>query len=191
MRHTSVFLLCCYTLVIITACERTKNMAQNAEEKIEKGINIGQEHYNRTKAFSQKTKQQFKDWKKEGKDFIDELGPRDGIRIYEALFDSPTSSCVEVLGYQDQVVPKIDYAIFLHFKTCPDEVERILAQHTFRKATVSGKSLATTYGVNWFRPQDLGDSVLVYQYALNEYGNGQTLYLNQTKTEGYCEDIWD
>src|SRR5438552_8915289 len=48
----------------------------------------------------------------------DMLKPRTAEEIYIALFGKTDNNCVNILDYQDQVVPKIDYAIWLHFETC-------------------------------------------------------------------------
>ena len=69
----------------------------------------------------------------------DTLRPRNADEIYDALFGKRKTDCVRVLNYQDQVVPKIDYAIWLHFETCPEELKRILSRHEF-----SGGKVATT-----------------------------------------------
>ncbi len=41
----------------------------------------------------------------------DTCKPRTGDEIYNALFDKRQTDCVKILNYQDQVIPKIDYAI--------------------------------------------------------------------------------
>ena len=69
----------------------------------------------------------------------DTFKSRTGNEIYDALFDKRKSDCVKVLNYQDQVVPKIDYAIWLHFETCPSELKRILAKHEFILDTLPTK----------------------------------------------------
>src|SRR5690606_39355592 len=58
------------------------------------------------------------------------LSPRTGDEIYDALFDKRQTDCIKILNFQDQVVPKIDYAIWLHFETCPDELKRILSERS-------------------------------------------------------------
>ena len=67
----------------------------------------------------------------------DVFKPRSGDKIYEALFGLPVSNCVIILNYQDQVVPRIDYAIWLHFKTCPAELERIVSLRNYHVEIVS------------------------------------------------------
>src|SRR5438552_19163555 len=54
------------------------------------------------------------------------LKPRTGQEIYVALFGTTHNNCVKILDYQDQTIPKIDYAIWLNFESCPEELKRIL-----------------------------------------------------------------
>ena len=122
------------------------------------------------------------------------LQPRTGDEIYAALFGKPTSNCVKVLNYQDQVIPKIDYAIWLHFKTCPDEIKRILSQHNYEFEKISGQdshSNGPSANNNWFKPELMGDSILTFKFKKDEYGNGQTIYLNRDSSEAYCMDVLD
>lgn len=120
--------------------------------------------------------------------------PRTGIEIYTALFGQPKSKCVEVLNYQDQVVPKIDYAIWLHFKTCPEELQRILSLHDFKTETLSIEGWDTSGPLaneNWFKPETLGDSILTFTYNKDDYGNGQYIYSSLDSTRVFCKDIAD
>ena len=91
----------------------------------------------------------------------DILEPRKGNEIYEALFGKPTINCIKVLEHQDQVIPKIDYAILLHFETCPEELKRILSLHEFKAEVVSSESWevkGASISESWFRPETLGDA---------------------------------
>jgi hypothetical protein len=122
------------------------------------------------------------------------LQPRTGSDIYTALFGKPASNCVKVLHYQDQVVPKIDYAIWLHFRTCPDEMKRILSKNHYEFEKVSESDTKTngpSANNNWFKPELMGDSVLTFKFKKDEYGNGQTIYINRDSTEAYCIDVLD
>lgn len=120
---------------------------------------------------------------------------RTGDEIYDALFDKRKTDCVKILNYQDQVVPKIDYAIWLHFKTCPKELERILSKHNFNSEKLStdnwnGKiPLGET--LNWFNPTNLGDTIMVYEYSTNDSRNIQTIWTNLDSTEVFVRDILD
>lgn len=120
--------------------------------------------------------------------------PRTGEEIYTALFGKDQFHCTRVINHQDQVVPVIDYAIWLHFNTCPEELDRILSAKPFEKEKTSTKGWNTTGPLandNWFKPELLGDTILVYTFKKDDYGNGQIIYTNLDKTEVYCQDVWD
>lgn len=118
---------------------------------------------------------------------------RSGDEIYEALFDKKETDCVKVLHYQDQVIPKIDVAIWLHVKTCPTEVKRILRKHEFsRKIEIHQKStIPLTDNIYWFKPEELGDTIIVFKYSSKNAKNIQTLWINMDSTEVFCRDILD
>jgi hypothetical protein len=118
--------------------------------------------------------------------------PRTGDEIYRALFGQRQAACVQVINYQDQVVPKIDYAIWLQFKTCPQELARITKLHRFRvqkQATAGWTVECPVANKNWFKPEALGDSVLVFIYKRDKYGSGQTLYASADSTRVFCIDF--
>ena len=119
--------------------------------------------------------------------------PRTGEEIYTALFGKPDSKCLKIIDYQDQKFPVIDYAIWLHFKTCPEEMDRILSNKGFSEEKVL-TGLWNTQGPNiesWFKPEQLGDTILMYKYLWDEYTNYQIIYCNLEKTEAYCQDVRD
>ena len=118
--------------------------------------------------------------------------PRTGTDIYTALFGKPVT-CVQVLNWQDQVVPKIDYAIWLHVRTCPDEILRITGQKEFSLEIISTEyhSITGSGGKDWFKPETLGDSVLFLHWKKDEYGNGQYLYCARDSSELFCKDVLD
>ena len=122
------------------------------------------------------------------------LKPRTGEEIYISLFGKTNNKCVNILDHQDQVIPKIDYAIWLHFETCPEELKRILQLHTFQFKKQSTKGWQTdgpSSNEKWFKPESLGDSVLVFEYKKDEYGNGQTIYSSFDSTRVFCIDVLD
>jgi hypothetical protein len=120
---------------------------------------------------------------------------RTGEEIYEALFGKQKTNCVSILNYQDQIIPKIDYAIWLQFETCPEELKRILSKHEFSGSKVStdkwnGKA---PYGetIKWFNPKTLGDSIMVYEYSSDDRRNIQTIWANLDSTKVFVRDIFD
>ena len=125
----------------------------------------------------------------------DTLKPRTGDEIYDALFDKRQTDCVKVLNYQDQVVPKIDYAIWLHFETCPNELKRILSRHEFSAEKLPTKNWdgKIPYGetLDWFNPSILGDTIMVFEYSTNDSRNIQTIWAKLDSTKVFCRDILD
>ena len=123
------------------------------------------------------------------------LKPRTGDEIYDALFDKRQTDCIKVLNYQDQVVPKIDYAIWLNFETCPSELKRILSRHDFtvEKLSTTKWDGKIPYGetLDWFNPTKLGDTVMVYEYSTNNSRNIQTIWTNLDSTKVFVRDILD
>ena len=122
------------------------------------------------------------------------LKPRSGEEIYSALFGKSKNECVKILNYQDQIVPKIDYAIWLHFETCPQELKRILNQHEFIASKVAKTEVeqnGPSENDQWFKPQTLGDSLLVFVYKKDDFGNGQTIYSSLDSTKVFCIDVLD
>lgn len=119
--------------------------------------------------------------------------PRSGDEIYAALFGKPDTACVQILHSQDQKIPRIDYAIWLHFKTCPNELHRILSLQQFEKEKISTEDLYVdqpSENNQWFKPELMGDSIYIYK-SNDEYSNGQTIYSNLNETEAYCKDVLD
>lgn len=123
------------------------------------------------------------------------LKPRTGNEIYDALFGKRKYECVKVLNKQDQVVPKIDYAIWLHFETCPEELKRILSRHEFTSEKLQTKDWngKIPYGetLDWFNPTTLGDTIMVYEYSANNNRNIQTIWTSLDSTEVFAMDILD
>jgi hypothetical protein len=120
---------------------------------------------------------------------------RTGEEIYEALFGKQKTNCVSVLNHQDQVVPKIDYAIWLQFETCPEELKRILSKHEFSAGKVSTDNWdgEIPYGetIKWFNPKTLGDTIMVYEYSSDDSRNIQTIWANLDSTKVFVRDIFD
>jgi hypothetical protein len=146
--------------------------------------------------FVSKSYQKVSDTYRESKRVYGALGDafrlRTGTEIYTALFGPQTSECVEVVQYQDQLIPKIDYAIIVHVNTCPEEVQRIVSLRPFSAKILTGYWLAgeDRRHTDWFLPSTLGDSVIVYE-DFDENANGQSIYTNREKTEAYIVDVFD
>ncbi len=120
---------------------------------------------------------------------------RTGDEIYEALFGKRETDCVEILHHQDQVIPKIDDAIWLHFETCPEELKRVLSRHKYRAEKLStdkwSEKIPHNEALKWFTPTLLGDTIMVYEYVSDDYRNIQTIWTTLDSTKVFVRDIFD
>lgn len=122
------------------------------------------------------------------------LEPRTNEEIYEAIFMGIPNKCTVVLEAQDQIFPIIDVAIYLHFKTCDAELNRILKQQKYEVgilAITEVDAASNSMDPDWFKPSKMGDSIHVYTYNKDDIGNYQTLFVSKKKDEVYCIDIWE
>ena len=122
----------------------------------------------------------------------DSLKQRTGDEIYAALFDGKPNKCTVVFEKQDQVLPVIDVAIYLHFKTCEAELNRILNQQEYKMDVLVNNEDDTTSNSmdpNWFELSKMGDTIYVYTYKRNDFGSYQTLFVSKKKDEVYCMDV--
>ncbi|MGB3183537.1 MAG: hypothetical protein WBB45_19260 [Cyclobacteriaceae bacterium] len=120
---------------------------------------------------------------------------RTGIEVYKITFGEPQPDCVNVQDYMDMEFPIIDYAVWLHFKTCPEELTRLLSRRAYDYSIKSGDSLENSipYGgpTDFFRPTLMGDTLLVYKYSTEEYYDIETLWVSPDSTEVYFCTIYD
>lgn len=112
--------------------------------------------------------------------------PVTGMEIYESFYGKDPYGCVEILEFEPAQFPIIDYATWMHVKTCPEELSRILRNHPM---DVSELYLTEEWQdnsglVDWFKPNRLGPRVLVFE-LLDDYGRGDIIYSNTDSTEFY------
>ena len=112
------------------------------------------------------------------------IKPRTGEEIYTALLGEPEASCVKVLHYLDQTIPIIDFAIVLHFETCPQEFHRLILKRKFsvKREKSSSELIQTGVAIDWSRTDVLGDSINVFT-ALNPDASGQIIYSSLDSTK--------
>ncbi len=117
--------------------------------------------------------------------------PKSGTAIYTAIFNKPLP-CTQVVHILTPTIPRIDVDLLFHVKLCPEELDRILQQNNYTLERVAVKNLhdhIPLVQTDWFKPQELGDTLMVYHAII---GNGdQFLFCNQLKTELFIRDIHD
>lgn len=117
---------------------------------------------------------------------------RTGEEIYVALFDKPKVNCVKIENYQDQTLPVFDCAIALKFRTCPMELKRILSEEKYITERTPSKFLDSEDSFirgKWWKPKDLGDTVLVFTYIRPEGRRVQKAFVSIDSTRVYYIDI--
>lgn len=110
------------------------------------------------------------------------------MKNYEAIWGTSLPDCVEILQEESPSIPLMDYSYVFHIKCCPEELKRILSRENFTIERVESKELnrvSTGKILDWYKPWNLGNVVLVYTYQ-EGYGKGATIYSNLTMTEAYC-----
>jgi hypothetical protein len=127
----------------------------------------------------------------------DAFGPRTGLRIYIALFDRPYHDCVTVLNKKDQVVPRLDCCIWLEFKTCPKELERIIAQQPYefsKHSALDTNSYVPSYSPRpeWWTPHIFGDSVNIARvFSFDDPNHDKLLVFSKDSTHAFYCDMAD
>ncbi len=122
---------------------------------------------------------------------------RTGIEIYTALFGPPVQNCVRVVNQTDQIVPRLDCCIWLEFKTCPAELNRLIALEQYEKRTLLVNDTITylpNYSAKpeWFQPGTLGDSIYVFQnYNSENPSRSQILIFSRDSSHAYYCDTAD
>ena len=111
----------------------------------------------------------------------------DGEHIYERTWGKPASSCVQILEYRDATIPIMDFEICLQFKTCPDEVARILAGKEYTSKVVDAR-VAQTLPLAGSKSFASTPSV-IYLLADTEHGR-EELYISADSTEVYYRNVW-
>ena len=123
------------------------------------------------------------------------LKPRTGPEIYTAQFGNSPHNCSQLIHYQDQRIKRLDYTIWLHFRTCPVELQRILSLHDYETDRIltagwPGPPEINRPAGNWFRPELLGETILLFRYH-NDNGGGREIYASSDSTEVYYLDYLD
>lgn len=130
------------------------------------------------------------------------LPSRTGQKIYSDFFGSLNENCVQVLHFRDTRALD-DCCVWLHFRSCPQEITRILSQHHYEVKMLNKKSierefpdtssidesLISTAPPRWWSIKKLGDSCLKYEYRQPDKDYIQLAYISIDSTEVYYHDI--
>jgi len=135
--------------------------------------------------------------KKSYNKIADTFKPRSGIEIYAALFGQPKDNCVKVLNKTDQVVPRLDCCIWLEFRTCPTELNRVISQHHYKLmkyASSDTSNYIPDYGPRpfWWTPYGLSDSVTVMRdFNFDNPNRDKILIFSKDSSHAFYCDMAD
>lgn len=117
---------------------------------------------------------------------------RSGIEIYAHYFQQPESHCLRILHHAEVQFATENTGTWLHFKTCPEEFERISGQYLFGvhmdglTTDWSGKPYTTDA---WFRPEGLGEKIMELRFP----GDQQPriiIFTSADSTEAFMVDFY-
>lgn len=122
------------------------------------------------------------------KHISEELKARSGTEIYNALLGVP-NGCVEVEHSVDQLVPRMDPAIFLQCRLCSEEVERLLKAEDYTMTMEAWNNSAPGFPEE-FDLTMTGDSVMVFD-KMFDANHSRTIIISRDSTKMLMADWAD
>jgi hypothetical protein len=124
--------------------------------------------------------------------FVKIFRQRSGEEIYNAVFGAPVPRCTNIINKKDHHVPIIDCCIWLHFTSCPEEINRIIHNIDTASYKLIKKYLppsASREQPSWWKPEKSGsDQILLCYYNSNE-AHYRIFYISKDSTEVYYQDL--
>lgn len=110
----------------------------------------------------------------------------EGRAMYKRLFHS-CPGCVQIIAYQDAIVPVMDADMSLHVKTCPQEVRRILPKVAYTTAIIPKTDYNSRIaGDTVFKAK--GDSIIYLSHQ--EQKAKLDIYIARDSTEMMFHNWW-
>ena len=118
--------------------------------------------------------------------------PKTPDEVYSLLFKKPIDSCMTVINFKDQVIPKLDCCIWMEVKLCPTELTRLMKLKNYQSSVYSKSdslNLLRPFSdkPSWWTPQVLGDSITKLNIRFNS-DNQQTLFFGRDSSHVYLCD---
>ena len=123
---------------------------------------------------------------------IHNSSPKNAREVYTVLFKKSPDSCVTVINFKDQIIPKFDCCIWMELEMCPNEFNRILTLRQYKISKLSKNDSLNFINAfsdkpSWWNPQNLGDSITKYHFKFNQ-NNEQTIFVGDDKSHVYLCD---
>ncbi len=123
---------------------------------------------------------------------IKRSAPKKAEEVYRLLFKNPTDSCITVINFKDQVIPKIDCCIWMEVRVCSTELNRIrnLKKYKETKWNIADAVIFLKpfeERPEWWAPQTLGDSMIELHIKFNQ-DKEQTLFFGRDSSHVFICD---
>ena len=117
--------------------------------------------------------------------------PKSPSDVYQVLFNEPVDSCVKIVNIKDQV-PHVNCCIWMEVKTCPKELNRIIASKAYQINLFDQKDAGLNLNSfnekpDWWTPQTLGNTIIECKYIQNQ-DHSQTLFFTKDSTRVFICD---
>ena len=124
--------------------------------------------------------------------FVQNTSPKKAETVYSLLFKNPKDSCLTVLNFKDQVIPKIDCCIWMEVEICREELLRILSLRKYTETVINNSdslNFLIPFGdrPSWWTPQQLG-KVFTKAHIKFDQDNEQTLFFGKDSSHLYFCD---
>jgi hypothetical protein len=123
---------------------------------------------------------------------IKRLAPKKAEEVYRLLFPHSTESCITVINFNDQVIPKIDCCIWIEVRVCSTELNRIrnLKKYQETKWNIADSLIFLKpfeERPEWWDPKILGDSMIKLYIQFNQ-DKEQTLFFGRDSSHAFICD---
>lgn len=121
---------------------------------------------------------------------------RQPYEAYTALFGPPIDSCLKPLNLMDQIVPRLDCCIWLEFKTCPAEINRIISLNSFKVSEHAPSDTLSympgyTPRPDWWTPHILGERLIVFRDDSRVPNHEKILIISSDSSHAFYCDMAD
>jgi hypothetical protein len=116
---------------------------------------------------------------------------RSDDEVYASMFGEPESQCGKILSVIDSIQNSAS-VVWLRLETCPSELNRIVNQYDYNFARVLTanwtQKLPLGENIDWTNPQQLGDTILVFEFPNTIFI--QTLWTSSDSTKVFCRRLY-
>lgn len=128
---------------------------------------------------------------------------KSGKELYSLIFGKADIKCIEILQSRDAIAVD-DQMIYLHFKACPEEINRIFSLQQYSIERLGKRTIEShqptfsntdetliPYVPKWWDIRKLGDSCIRFYYKWEGKDYSQVGYMTIDSSEVYYrEDSW-